>query len=226
MPQLVLHVLFPRSWGIVADEHGLEGFVDGFIDRSLETSALEKFSDHDQVFLHRLVTQTDDKVKIRSEILNILLAGRDTTAAALTNLWFCIARYPSVARKLRAEIEYLNGRAPTLTQLHDLRYFKAVVNEVLRLYPIVPENARIAREDSTIPRGGGKKDELPLFVAKGQIVGFNLYTMHRRKEIFGEDAEEFRPERWLDAENETPLRPGWGFLPFSGGPRVCIGREW
>ena len=175
--------------------------------------------------MHRLVTQTDDKVKIRSEILNILLAGRDTTAAALTNVWFCVARHPSVTRKLRAEVDYLNGRAPDLAQLHDLKYFKAVVNEVLRLYPIVPENARKAREDSTIPRGGGENDELPLFVAKGQVVGFNIYTMHRRKDIFGEDAGEFRPERWLDAENETPLRPGWGFLPFSGGPRVCIGRE-
>lgn len=178
----------------------------------------------DHVFLNRLMSETHDKVTIRSEILNILLAGRDTTAATLTTLWFCIARYPRVLRGLRAEIESFAGRAPDLVELQDLKYLKAVINESLRLYPIVPENSRVAREDTTLPRGGGKNGDLPLFIPKGEIVGWSLYTMHRRKDIFGEDAEDFRPERWLDAENETPLRPGWAYLPFSGGPRVCIGR--
>lgn len=52
--------------------------------------------------------------------------------------------------------------------------------------------------------------------------------MHRRKDLFGEDAEEFRPERWLDGEGEGKkgLRVGWEYLPFNGGPRICIGRKY
>ena len=194
--------------------------MDSFIERGPQQ--VDLLGDH--VFLNRLMSETHDKVTIRSEILNILLAGRDTTAATLTTLWFCIARYPRILRGLRLEIESFAGRAPDLVELQDLKYLKAVINESLRLYPIVPENSRVAREDTTLPRGGGRNGDLPLFIPKGEIVGWSLYTMHRRKDIFGEDAEDFRPERWLDAKNETPLRPGWAYLPFNGGPRVCIGR--
>ena len=198
--------------------------MDSFIERGLDENPQQVDLLGDHVFLNRLMSETHDKVTIRSEILNILLAGRDTTAATLTTLWFCIARYPRILRGLRLEIESFAGRAPDLVELQDLKYLKAVINESLRLYPIVPENSRVAREDTTLPRGGGRNGNLPLFIPKGEIVGWSLYTMHRRKDIFGEDAEDFRPERWLDAKNETPLRPGWAYLPFNGGPRVCIGR--
>ena len=201
------------------------GFVDSFIDRRLSENPKKLDPQDDQIFLHRLMSETDDKVTIRTEILNILLAGRDTTAATLTNIWFCIAKYPSVLRRLRMEIASFVGKAPELAELKDLRYLRAVINESLRLHVIVPENSRRAREDTTLPRGGGANGDQPIFIPKGDFVGWSIYTMHRRKDIFGADAEDFRPERWLDAENETPLRPGWAYLPFSGGPRVCIGRK-
>lgn len=73
--------------------------------------------------------------------------------------------------------------------------------------------------DTVLPLGGGPDGKSPIFVPAGRQVGWHLYTIHRRKDIYGEDAEEFRPERW-----ET-LRPGWEFLPFNGGPRICIGRK-
>ncbi len=80
----------------------------------------------------------------------------------------------------------------------------------LRLYPVVPMFARMASADTVLPVGGGKDGGSPLFVQKGQIASLSSYAMHRRNDIYGEDADEFRPERW-----ET-LRPGWGYLPFSG----------
>lgn len=49
--------------------------------------------------------------------------------------------------------------------------------------------------------------------------------MHRRKDLYGEDAEEFKPERWLDEDGKKGLRVGWEYLPFNGGARICIGRE-
>ena len=77
----------------------------------------------------------------------------------------------------------------------------------------------MAFNDTVIPRGGGQDGQSPVFVPKGKLIQWSTYTMHRRKDYYGEDAEEFRPERW-----ET-LRPGWEYLPFNGGPRICIGQQ-
>lgn len=106
-----------------------------------------------------------------------------------------------------------------------MRYLRAVLNESLRLYPIVPNNNREALHDTILPLGGGKDGQSPLFVPKGQIVVWDLYSMHRRKDIYGVDADVFKPERWLDSGDETALRPGWAYLPFNGGPRTCVGRK-
>ena len=93
------------------------------------------------------------------------------------------------------------------------------------MYPIVPQNARQASADTTLPSGGGPDQQLPVFIPKGMLVGWNLYSMHRRTDIYGEDAEEFKPERWLDEDGKKGIRPGWAFLPFNGGPRICIGQQ-
>ena len=79
-----------------------------------------------------------------------------------------------------------------------MKYLRAVLNESLRLYPVVPENDREAEADTVLPVGGGEDGKSPVFVKKGQLVHWSLYTMHRRKELFGDEAEVFRPERWLD----------------------------
>lgn len=76
----------------------------------------------------------------------------------------------------------------------------------------------MALKDTVIPLGGGPDGKSPLFIPEGWTLAWSVWTMHRRKDFFGEDAEEFKPERW-----ET-LRPGWEYLPFNGGPRICIGR--
>lgn len=89
----------------------------------------------------------------------------------------------------------------------------------LRLYPSVPQNIRFANRDTTLPVGGGRDGKAPVFIKKGQLVSYAVYSMHRRKDLYGEDAEEYRPERW------DSLRVGWGYLPFNGGPRICVGQQ-
>lgn len=89
----------------------------------------------------------------------------------------------------------------------------------LRLYPLVPSNARTANKDTILPVGGGPDSKSPVLIRKAQIVMYNVYSTHRRKDIYGPETDHFRPERW------EKLRPGWAFLPFNGGPRICIGRE-
>ena len=94
-----------------------------------------------------------------------------------------------------------------------------LIRVALRLHPLVPGNARMAVTDTVIPVGGGPDGKSPVFVAKGKLVRWSLYAMHRRKDIYGADAEDFMPERW------EKLRPGWEYLPFNGGPRICLGRK-
>ncbi len=87
---------------------------------------------------------------------------------------------------------------------------------------MVPRNEREAVRDTVLPLGGGKNGLSPVMVPKGTLVVYSLYAMHRRTDIFGPDADDFRPERWADDK----LRPGWGYLPFNGGPRICIGQQY
>jgi cytochrome P450 len=78
----------------------------------------------------------------------------------------------------------------------------------------------MATRDTIIPRGGGPDGSGPVFVPKGDVVVYWSYAMHRRTDLYGADADEYRPERW-----ET-LRPGWEYLPFNGGPRICLGQQY
>lgn len=123
--------------------------------------------------------------------------------------------------RLRAEITQVIGDTdvPTYAQLKELKYLRAIINESQRLYPIVPGNSRQALIDTTLPHSSDPRS--PAFIPKGAYLVFYTYTMHRDPAVFGADADVFRPERWL----EPGFRPGWAYIPFSGGPRVCIGQN-
>ena len=114
------------------DAQFVEEFADRFVRKGLELRKnrdVEKAGDERYVFLHELVKQTSDPVQIRSELLNILLAGRDTTASLLSDLWFILAQRPDVWQKLRTEVDALGGEAPTYEQIKELKYLRAVLNE-------------------------------------------------------------------------------------------------
>lgn len=96
----------------------------------------------------------------------------------------------------------------------------------LRLYPSVPVNTRTTIRTTVLPTGGGPDRKSPVLIPKGSAVAFSVYSMHRRPDLYGMDAELFRPERW-DEEmpmNDNPTNAKWGYLPFHGGPRMCLGR--
>lgn len=176
------------------------------------------------VFLHALAQQTRDPVELRAQLLNILLAGRDTTASLLSYVFHHLVRHPDVYAKLRSTVTETFGtydapRNISFASLKGCTYLTWVLNETLRLNTVVPGNGRTALKDSTLPRGGGKDGTKPVFVPKGTLVEYSIHVMQRRKDLWGMDAEEWRPERW------EGKRPGWEFLPFNGGPRICIGRE-
>ncbi|CAN8100918.1 unnamed protein product [Discula destructiva] len=174
-------------------------------------------------FLQDLAAATDDVEKIQGDLLSLLLAGRDTTASLLCSLFYQLSRRPDVWKALCEEVEQIcqmGGERPTYDQLRELKYARWCINEVLRLYPPVPTSAKVARRDTVLPRGGGPDGKLPIYIPAGRKVFWSSYTMHRNPETWGPDAEEFRPERWENA------RPSWTYIPFNGGPRICIGQQY
>lgn len=92
----------------------------------------------------------------------------------------------------------------------------------LRLYPSVPLNNREAIRTTILPTGGGSTGKRPILVRKGELVVYSQYVNSRMKSIYGDDAPDFRPERWETGEMSDI---GWAYFPFSGGPRQCLGED-
>ncbi|GAM33535.1 hypothetical protein TCE0_011f00495 [Talaromyces pinophilus] len=192
-------------------------FTENFINETLKgNSKPGRYN-----LLDELANSCRDPIRLRNELLNVLVAARDTTASLLGSIFYFLARHPDTWDKLRVEVGELNGRLPDYQTLKDMKYLKSVLNETLRLIPPVPLNERFARKDTVLPHGGGPDGQSPIFVAKESRVVSSVYAMHRLPEIWGNDAHLYRPERWLDEK----LRPGWGFLAFNGGPRTCLGQQ-
>ncbi|RDK38551.1 cytochrome P450 [Aspergillus phoenicis ATCC 13157] len=218
---------FVRDHKAMRSNRICHNLVEQFIDMALkyrEDYTKKTSGDEERrsryLFLQGLAEHTGDRDRIRDELMNVLLAGRDTTASLLSNLFFMLARNPNIWKKLREEVATLNGCAPTYQQLRNLTYLKHCLNESLRFHPVVPVNSRKALSNTVLPVGGGPGGKSPVFVPKGTIVFYSVWAMHRRQDLYGPDANEFRPERWAD------LRPGWEYLPFNGGPRICIGQQY
>lgn len=176
--------------------------------------------------LDHLVNYTDDHAILCDEILNITAAGRDTTAGLLTFTIYMLAEHPEILTKLREEILRLVGptQRPTYDDFRDMKYLRAVLNETLRLYSPVPFNVRTSVQPTLFR--SSKPDSPPLFVPTGTRCAFSSILMHRRKDLWGPDALEFDPERFLDERLHKYLTPNpFIFLPFNAGPRICLGQQ-
>ncbi|KAL2163924.1 hypothetical protein VTH06DRAFT_3136 [Thermothelomyces fergusii] len=157
------------------------------------------------VLLHELAKATQDPVELRSQTLNVLTAGRDTTAALLS--WIVPGRPSGIEfRRVRDSMPYMN----------------AVINETLRMAPVVPLNDRISLRDTVLPRGGGPKRDQPVFVPAGTQILIPIYALAQRPDLWGPDAAVFRPERWTE---DGGCKPGFEYIPFGGGARQCLGQQ-
>lgn len=147
---------------------------------------------------------------VRDEAVTLILAGHETTANALTWAFYLLAQHPEAEAALREELQaVLGGRAPTFADLSKLRYTDLVVKETMRLFPPAPEIGRLALDDMVL----GDTE-----VAKGSIVVVPIHVVHRDPRWF-HDPGAFRPERFADPS----ALPKFAYLPFGGGPRICIG---
>jgi cytochrome P450 len=197
--------------------------VQKFVQKALTKPKNEKR----YIFTEALAEATQDAKVIQDQVLSVMLAGRDTTASLLAWTVLSLSRNPEVLGKLRAAVATAVGvgasaKIPTQEELRGITYLKWVLHEVLRLYPPVYANTRCAAKATTLPYGGGKDGQNPIALKKGERVVASFFGLMRRKDLYGEDADEFRPERW----GEEQLRKiGWGWVPFNGGPRICLGRK-
>lgn len=198
-------------------------FVDHYVEKALiHTASASDEKPGRYILAYELARETKDRTDIRNQLLNIFLPAHDASAVALTNVFFNLARHPHVWAKLRREVLALAPATEDLSfeRLKSLKYLQQVLNETFRLNPTIGTTRRIALRDAIFPTGGGPDGSAPIFVRKGDAVTTSFYALHRRKDIFGDDADKFRPERW---EGLRP--PHWAYMPFGGGPRVCPGQQ-
>ncbi|KAI4356834.1 hypothetical protein L6164_000821 [Bauhinia variegata] len=169
-----------------------------------------------------------DPIYLRDIILNFIIAGKDTTAATLSWFVYMLCKYPAVQEKAAKEVQEaikakeISSCAEFVSSVTDealekMNYLHAAITETLRLYPAVPVDAKACFSDDTLPDGYS--------VNKGDTVAYQPYAMGRMKFIWGEDAEEFKPERWLDENGNFRQESPFKFTAFQAGPRICLGRE-
>ncbi|KAF5374229.1 hypothetical protein D9758_004680 [Tetrapyrgos nigripes] len=178
----------------------------------------------DETFLEHLVKFTEDKKVVVDELLNILLAARDTTAALLTFSVYVLTQRPDIYARLKEEItERVGNSRPTFEDTRDMKYLRAFLNEILRLYPPVPFDGRTSRVSTTLPNKGGH----PWCIPKNTMCVYSVFLIHRREDLWGPDALDFDPDRFFDERLHKYLTPNpFIFLPFNAGPRICLGQQY
>ena len=152
--------------------------------------------------------------QIRDEVVTMLLAGHETTALALSWTCYLLSRHRAVESRLTAELyEVLGTRSPTVDDLARLRHCEHAIYEAMRLYP--PAWA-IGREAINPCEIGGYR------VPAGMTIFIAPWVLHRDSRYFNSPTE-FRPDRW--ASGLAKQLPRFAYMPFGGGPRVCIGNR-
>jgi cytochrome P450 len=150
--------------------------------------------------------------QLRDEVVTLMLAGHETTAAALSWTWYLLSEHPDAAERLHEELDQvLGGRPPTVDDVAKLPYCQMVVDESLRLYPPAWGTARQALAPDEI---GGYR--LPA----GAIVAIGTFVTHRNP-AFWDEPDRFDPDRF--SPERSTGRPRFAYFPFGGGARQCVG---
>lgn len=156
---------------------------------------------------------------IRYQINTFLIAGHETTSGLLSFTLYYLLKHPEILNRARKEVDEVLGHdisvPPTMPQISDMKYVRAVLDESLRLWPTAPAFSLYPYEDEVI---GGKYK-----LKKGSFVTVLALMLHRDKSVWGDDPDAFNPEHFMgDAPSK---RPPDSYKPFGNGQRACIGRQ-
>ncbi|KAL5117423.1 hypothetical protein ACEQ8H_004739 [Pleosporales sp. CAS-2024a] len=202
-------------------------FADVYVKRALEfrdkrdTIENGEAKVNKRTLLYNMAQQTGDKTILRNEIIQAMMAAQETTASLVSNVIRVLATHPSIFKELRSEVLAMGDEPLDFERLSRMKFLRHIINETLRLYPVFPQNNRVALKDTILPVGGGPNGTDPVFAPAGTLFDTCFATIHRDKEIWGPDADEFRPSRWDDGFNPSPYE----FMPFGAGLRQCLAQE-
>ncbi|XP_004306891.1 PREDICTED: cytochrome P450 704C1-like [Fragaria vesca subsp. vesca] len=210
----------------------IHDFVHQQIKRKRELLALKKDGNDKEDILSRFLLESEKDPEEMNDkylsdiILNFMIAGKDTSANTLSWFFYMLCKHPLIQEKVAQEVRDVIGDQEedvdafvekiTDASLDQLHYLHATLTETLRLYPAVPVDGRCAEKDDILPDGFRLK--------KGDGINYMAYAMGRMPYIWGQDAEDFRPERWL---NDGVFQPEstFKFVTFHAGPRICLGKD-
>lgn len=195
-----------------------------------ETKLCSSESDLSLDLLSRFLKSGHSEEQFLTDIvISFILAGRDTTSAALTWFFWLLAKNPAVESEIVSEIRQSdeNPKGSAYDYAKELVYTHAALHESMRLYPPVPMDTKQVSAD-------GVDDVLPdgSVVKRGSTIAYHIYAMGRMESVWGEDWAEFRPERWLEEREEGGRKKRvfvgkdpYSYPVFQAGPRVCLGKE-
>ncbi|KAG6410607.1 hypothetical protein SASPL_128669 [Salvia splendens] len=189
----------------------VRGSVDEIILRKKEMMEDESGGD----LLSRFLGAGMESEMVRDMVISFLMAGRDTTSAALTWLFWLLTNHRDIEQRAAEEIKI--GSDLGYNDLKEMNFIKACLCETMRLYPPVVWDSKHAANDDVLPDG------TPVF--RGNRVTYFPYGMGRMEALWGKDRLEFRPDRWLDETGAVRMVSPYKFPVFQAGPRVCLGKE-
>lgn len=203
--------------------------VDGFVYKVIESKiAQTKQASRGDILSRFLEMNETDPKYLKDIILSFIIAGKDTTASTLSWFFYMMCKHPHIQEKVVEEVRVsakinehssIQEIAESITEeaLDKMQFLHAALSETLRLYPAVPADGKMCFADDTFPDG--------FSVKKGNLVSYVPYSMGRMKSLWGEDAEDFRPERWIDDNGVFKHESSFKFTAFQAGPRICLGKE-
>ncbi|KAH7528231.1 hypothetical protein FEM48_Zijuj05G0050500 [Ziziphus jujuba var. spinosa] len=173
--------------------------------------------------LSRLLMAGHGEEVVRDMVISFIMAGRDTTSAAMTWLFWSLSENRNAEKMVIDEVEKVldNGGAAAAAldyeALQEMKFLKACLCESMRLYPPVAWDSKHAENDDVLPDGTPVK--------KGDRVTYFPYGMGRMEELWGMDRLEFKPDRWFDESRAFKQVDPYKYPVFQAGPRVCLGKE-
>lgn len=212
----------------------IDDFVHNLISTKRKQLSVQQDSNDKEDILSRFLVESkkdpagmNDKY-LRDIILNFMIAGKDTSATTLSWFFYMLCKNPLIQEKVAQEVKEIASSQGDGARVDDfienvtdevlekMHYLHSALTETLRLFPAVPVDGRCADTDDILPDGFKLK--------KGDGVYYMAYAMGRMTYIWGDDAEDFRPERWLNNGLFQPESP-FKFPAFHGGPRICLGKD-
>ncbi|TVU48446.1 hypothetical protein EJB05_08083, partial [Eragrostis curvula] len=220
---------------MAAARRTIDSFVADTVAKRRADKLKEGISDSGDLLSSFICNEDDDDgdnnddVFLRDTTVNLLLAGRDTTGAALSWFFYLLCKNPRVEQKLLDELAPIASKKAAddagddgmvtfdASEVGNLVYLHAALCECLRLYPSVPFEHKAVVADDVLPSGDVVK-------AGDKILVFN-YSMGRMEGVWGKDCMEFMPERWITGDGKLRYEPSYKFISFNAGPRTCLGKE-